>query len=65
MVLFAGAVGQHGFYGITNCQSLPISLVSNEIINAHLKATAESLNLNYIKHTVLSYLVLQAQAQSI
>jgi hypothetical protein len=58
MVLFAGAVGQHGFYEITNCQYLPISLVCNEIINACLKATAKSLNLNYIKHTELSYLAL-------
>jgi hypothetical protein len=41
LILFAGVVGQLGFYGITNCQSLSISLVCNKTINAHLKATAE------------------------
>lgn len=59
-MVFACAVSQYGFYGITNCQFLPISLVYKEIVNAHLKATAESS-----KHTELSYLALQAQTQSI
>jgi hypothetical protein len=42
MPLFSGAVGQHGFYVITNCQPSSIILVFKAITNAHSKATTES-----------------------